>query len=963
MIGLRPIAPLVCAACILLTTWGEAQAQAGRTTVDHPAGLTRLVVHSPALIAVTGSSGGGNGGGDGGDGGEEPGDFVEPDMPPAQVRPSQTVEYVYRPAGRFQFWTGSEVAGGGNPLVAGDEARLIASLSAAATDWDLTSFTSKLTVSVDGTTYDPYEQMFNQDPEASPGDLPIFWTQDLTAGTRDVVGEQLLPLMSDVPTAGMPNVRIRMSYTLVHDGLMIDYIIYNDDSVAHNIGLRVMIDALFGAAIRDGAAIVLDDGTVITNETKIPDPSNPGIAMPKTWVARDNANNPLVSLRGTLDGSEVRDAGVASESAGVPDEIAFGQFRNIGGTLQWDFQPNPRASLLGEDWAYAVKWFERTLQPGQSRRFVTYYGLGAAAVDYDPPYALAAYAPSALQVAEGDDPETPEIESYYLTDPDGNSVFEIVAMLDNFGTSPLTNATVRISLPEGLELYPDTQPRTVSMGLVNRNQSPLPMARWTVRAVATRPGTAEVSVTGPLGKVVRQQISIPAVPIIPARTSLLGLEMLSIPFEFTNSDASNVFGSLADSVFPGGPVAMWRWNPGSGQYLTYPDPFVANIEPGVGLWLLNQNRETIVLPAGATQVSQNVSFTLPLSPGWNQIGGPYAVPMRFDQVEVLDAQGSQWSIQEAAQRGLILPVLYSYDAENNEYEWSTSLQAARIIPFEGYWLLAFRDVALVFPPPSLSTLGAEMQVATAEAADEGWQVGLSVESAGRRCGERYLGVAQSASAGVDLHDVPAPPSALRPGPVVDAYFTIGDAGGPRYLVDTQPATAATKTWTLTVVAEEPGAAVTLRWPELSSTLPDGLVATLEDLDGGRQTYMRTSGSYTYNSGTGGARHFRVVVRERAGAALGLTATAQAASGRGLEILYTLSQSATVDVEVRNIAGRVVSRVASGREAEQGQNTLVWNGISDAGTAVPAGTYIVQVTARSAETGEQASVIRTATIGR
>ena len=168
---------------------------------------------------------------------------------------------------------------------------------------------------------------------------------------------------------------------------------------------------------------------------------------------------------------------------------------------------------------------------------------------------------------------------------------------------------------------------------------------------------------------------------------------------------------------------------------------------------------------------------------------------------------------------------------------------------------------------------------------------------------------------------------------------------------------------LTVVAEAPGAPVTLRWPELSSALPDDLVATLEDLDGGRQTYMRTSESYTYNSGTGGARHFRIVVRQRAAASLGLTAAAQATGGRGLEIVYTLSRPATVDVEVRNIAGRVVGRVATGREAGQGQNTLVWNGISDAGTAVPAGMYIVQVTARSAETGEQASVIRTATIGR
>ena len=135
-----------------------------------------------------------------------------------------------------------------------------------------------------------------------------------------------------------------------------------------------------------------------------------------------------------------------------------------------------------------MRWDERVLQPGKSRRYVTYYGLGAAAVDYDPPYALAAYAPAQLEVVQGDDPLTPEIEQYYLVEQGGDSVFEIIAAIDNFGTSPLTNASVRVSLPEGLELYPATQPHTISLGVVNRNQAPLPAARWRVRASATRPG-------------------------------------------------------------------------------------------------------------------------------------------------------------------------------------------------------------------------------------------------------------------------------------------------------------------------------------------------------------------------------------------------------------------------------------------------------------------------------------------
>ena len=182
-------------------------------------------------------------------------------------------------------------------------------------------------------------------------------------------------------------------------------------------------------------------------------------------------------------------------------------------------------------------------------------------------------------------------------------------------------------------------------------------------------------------------------------------------------------------------------------------------------------------------------------------------------------------------------------------------------------------------------------------------------------------------------------------------------------MDTQDAGAGAWTFDLTVLAEAPGAPVTIRWPGLSETLPSDLVATLQDVDGGRSTYMRTSASYTFNSGTGGERHFRITVRPRAAVTLGLGAAARPVAGGGLEICYTLSADAVVNVEIRNIAGRVVRRLAEDRAAVSGQNTLVWNGLSNAGTAVPAGTYIVQVTARSPETGEQASVIRTATISR
>lgn len=904
----------------------------GQQELDHPARLMKLAYFEPVLL------------------------------PTGTDRDGRT-EYIYRPAGRLRFGTGDSVPAGGNPLVRGDEGRWIAGALRAGPDFGLVDYTNKLTVSVNGERIDPYMIQYNQDDTADIGELPVFWPGGFFTGTRDVMGTQLVPLLSEVPTEGEPNLSLRHRWMMVHDGLMYEKIITNTDTSTHAVGLRILIDATFGTDIFDGRPIFLDDGTQITTETLIPDPARHGLSIPRTWVAYDNPESPRIAVRGTTDAHEVRRAGIASESAGMPDQIGFGQFRTMGLDGQWDWTPDPQTPIVGENWAYMVRWNERPLPPGQSRRYVTYYGLGAASVDYDPPFGFGLYSPSRLEVREGDDPETPETERYHFAEPEGSSIFTVSAAIDHFGDIPLTQANLRIRLPIGLELDPPTQPRTISLGTIQRNQSPLPIAQWSVRAVNPRPGPAEIQVTGPLGKTLTRYISIPAIPVMPPRESQLGLEMISIPYSFTNRDASHVFGSLSDSVYPGGSVTLWRWRPRAGEYATYPDTFVSSVELGRGMWLLNQNRETIILPDDAREAPIGQSHNVPISAGWNQIGNPHVMPTRFDQVRVLSPRGAELSIQEAADQGLILPVLYSYDAEANEYAWETSLREAMVVPFEGYWLRAYQDVSLVFPPPAVFAPASTVRPVDRE--DDGWRVGLVVDRGDDVCAPRYFAASAHASDQVDMLDVPAPPAVMSTGPALDAYFTIGDdQSGARYLMDTRNAASSRQVWDFTVVSEAPGARVTLRWPDLSSVLPEDLVATLKDVATGQSVHLRTSESYSYVPSNAGARRFEITVRPRAHVTLGLSASARAADGgAGLEILYTLSSDAVVDVEIRNIAGRVVRQVAADRMATRGQSSLVWNGLSDAGTMVPSGTYIVQVTARSPETGERTSVIRTATIHR
>jgi hypothetical protein len=87
-------------------------------------------------------------------------------------------------------------------------------------------------------------------------------------------------------------------------------------------------------------------------------------------------------------------------------------------------------------------------------------------------------------------------------------------------------------------------------------------------------------------------------------------------------------------------------------------------------------------------------------------------------------------------------------------------------------------------------------------------------------------------------------------------------------------------------------------------------------------------------------------------ALFLSATAVPTPTGGAQISFALSAPATVEALVRNVAGRPVSTLSTGRRYEAGTHTLLWNGLSDGGLRVPSGMYLIELNART-EDGSQA----------
>ncbi|MBM3476861.1 MAG: hypothetical protein FJX75_26610 [Armatimonadetes bacterium] len=93
----------------------------------------------------------------------------------------------------------------------------------------------------------------------------------------------------------------------------------------------------------------------------------------------------------------------------------------------------------------------------------------------------------------------------------------------------------------------------------------------------------------------------------------------------------------------------------------------------------------------------------------------------------------------------------------------------------------------------------------------------------------------------------------------------------------------------------------------------------------------------------------------------LSAAAAIPAGAGAEVVYTLSAPAEVTVTVRNLAGRPIATVLRDRDTAAGLQRNVWSGCADNGLRVPAGAYVIEIAARSAD-GTQARALTTVRLG-
>ena len=234
------------------------------------------------------------------------------------------------------------------------------------------------------------------------------------------------------------------------DTAEISYIVENQGSAAHSVGTRVMMDTMLG--YNDAAPFSIPGVGDITTETEFTDTD-----IPTTWFVYDSLSSPTVTAQGTLKATGII----------TPDRFTLSNWGRIYSTV-WSFTISPGAS--NGDSAVGIWWYPTTLDPGASRTYTTYYGIGYIEIT-----------PGVLTVGLTSDPTV-----------NVGDTFTVTVFVENTGGSTANGVTATIALPTGLSL--DTG-ETAEKSIGDLSPGGTGLASWDVVADGAATGDLTYTVT------------------------------------------------------------------------------------------------------------------------------------------------------------------------------------------------------------------------------------------------------------------------------------------------------------------------------------------------------------------------------------------------------------------------------------------------------------------------------------
>lgn len=329
--------------------------------------------------------------------------------------------------------------------------------------------------------------------------------------------------------------------------------------------------------------------------------------------------------------------------------------------------------------------------------------------------------------------------------------------------------------------------------------------------------------------------------------------MVSVPGIPYNPDPSTWFGS--------GRIEVQRWDP----TMSAPDPYLSQyrrsfaVTAGSGFWVKPYDTP-INYTVSAWVPNTTQEFAIPVSAGWNQIGNPYNRGILWDYFTYRNTStGEVKTLSDAIAAGWIDASYYEYAGNN----YTQHGAGESMDPQDGYFIKTYVNGQLIINPGA----GMPNGVAKIIRPQYEWKMQLSAASPDLKDTDNFAGVLTGGSDGLDPADSGEPP-------LVDKHLTLyfphedwPDRQAGRYASDVRPQPQAptpsglpVKTWTFAVETSEPGAPVTVSWPN-AAFLPANYDFEITDETTGAKLDPRITPSFQYTAAAGAERRFSLRARK------------------------------------------------------------------------------------------------------
>ncbi len=426
-----------------------------------------------------------------------------------------------------------------------------------------------------------------------------------------------------------------------------------------------------------------------------------------------------------------------------------------------------------------------------------------------------------------------------------------------------------------------------------------------------------------------------------------GLHFFGPPVAPVDPDAAAFLGVSPDQL------QLARWYAASSRYGYYSPTNRIRLSLGRGCWLKTGSPLSIV-PNGTPAPAGD--FTVKLTPGWQQLANPFfgATDLALATVTY---QGTTMDLASADAANIMRRIVWRYDSADNAYRLiapGLGLGSTVANPMEGFWALVEKDCALTIARPTGAAGVASADKAVAPS--DGWIARLCARGQGHVDTDNFFGVSAQLAAMAPMASPPPPGEGVR------LHFVADEHQGARLAGRFSAVAAAEIEWEFVVEAPAMGADVEVWCPDVTAVGRSWAMQVI-DRSAGREVNLRSGGRYSFTMRPGELQRQMVLrLTQGAGPLTLASLTAQQTSAGGAQVAFALSASATCAVRVMNIAGRTVRVVESGAVRPAGLNQVIWNGRSDFGSRVPAGTYLVVVEA-VAEDGTQVRAMGSLSVQR